>query len=110
MTENHNIDKLIKELQQCQLEKSEEVGFYNYLHKSLSETINYLIANDFSRLISILYRLDVSEKKLALLLKNIKDVTAGEIIAKMIIERQLQKLEVRKSSTATNNFNKEEKW
>ena len=110
MTENSDIKEIVNELQKFQLKLSDKISSYAHLHKILSDTINHLIVHDFSCLISVLYRLDVSEKKLELLLKNIKDIPAGEIIAKMIIERQLQKLEVRKSFTATNNFCEEEKW
>lgn len=110
MTENNNIEDLINELQQFQLEKSADINFYNHLHKALSEIINHLITNDFSSLISVLYHLDISEKKLKFLLKNAGNISAAEIIAKMIIERQLQKAEVRKSFETDNNFSNEEKW
>ncbi|MGI8637666.1 MAG: hypothetical protein ACR2KZ_19885, partial [Segetibacter sp.] len=45
--------------------------------------------------ISILDRLDISEKKLKQLLQQTKDATAGDIIAELIVERQLQKIDSR---------------
>lgn len=110
MTQDQNIIEIVNELQKFQIEISVDVNSYNHLQKSLSDSINHLIANDFSRLISILYRLDISEKKLKQLLKNSGDTPSGDIIAKMIIERQLQKIEIRKSFTGNTIFSNEEKW
>ena len=42
---------------------------YERLKEKLSQHINYLIVNDFQKLVSILYRIDVSEAKLKYLLK-----------------------------------------
>ena len=67
------------------------------LTKAIAERINYLITNDFSLLISILYRLDISEKKLKQLLQQTSNSTAGDIIAALIIERQLEKIKSRKA-------------
>jgi hypothetical protein len=65
--------------------------------KAIAERINYLITNDFSLLISILYRLDISEKKLKQLLQQTSSSTAGDIIAALIIERQFEKINSRKA-------------
>lgn len=110
MTKNDDIEEIVNELQKSQLQLSDEINSYTHLHTILSNTINHLITNDFSHLISVLYRLDISEKKLQFLLKNAGNTCAGEIIAKMIIERQLQKMETKKSFTANDSFFNEEKW
>ena len=68
----------------------------NELQQKLTAFINELIVNDFQRLITILYRVDVDEKKLKRILKENIGKDAGEIIANLIIERQIQKLETRK--------------
>ena len=76
----------------------------------LTTAIEELIRNDFSRLIHILYRLDVDEEKLK---KQIKDNHVGrhaEIICNMIIERQLQRQDARKKSGGNENISEEEKW
>lgn len=69
---------------------------------ALSEYLNNLILNDFEKLIFILYKIDVDEKKLKSVLNSNAEIHAGELLAKLIIDRQLQKIESRKNS-ATNN-------
>ena len=66
------------------------------LLQKLTVFINDLIVNDFEKLISILYKVDVDEKKLKRILKENAGTDAGEIIATMVIERELQKIETRK--------------
>ena len=66
------------------------------LQQKLTVFINYLILNDFQKLISILYKVDVDEKKLKRILKENAGTDAGEIIANLIIEREIQKIETRK--------------
>ena len=63
----------------------------------LSEYINELIQKDFSRLIFLLYKIDVSEIKLKQILKEQPQEDAGKIIAHLIIERQQQKIASRES-------------
>lgn len=102
--------EVIIELQKFQLEISGQIISLNELKKALSYILNGLITNDFSRLISILYRLDISEKKLKELLKNSINISAGDIIAKMIIERQTEKIKTRKLFLDNDSFCDEEKW
>jgi len=72
--------------------------------------INDLILRDFSRLIQILYRVDVSEQKLKDLLKQYPNTTAGSIIAPLIIERQEKKIESRNSFGKHQRGSNEERW
>jgi len=60
--------------------------------QKLAESINLLINSNFNKLILILYRLDVSEKKLKQLLATSPAHNAGVLIATMIIDRQLEKI------------------
>jgi hypothetical protein len=84
---------------------------YSELHAQLSAYINQLIKNDFDKLIAYLYRIDVNEQKLKLLLQQNPDEDAGNIIATLIIERQQQKIKSREQfSPQENNFDEEEKW
>jgi hypothetical protein len=77
----------------------------------LSVYINQLIEKDFQKLITILYRIDVSELKLKRLLKQHPDKEAGNIIATLIIERQIQKIKTRQQFKQGNeDFSEEEKW
>ena len=75
--------------------------FENYsnqdLESKLAIYINELIDKDFNKLVNLLYRIDISEQKLKIALQNQdKTISSGKTIAKLIIERQLQKLEFRK--------------
>jgi hypothetical protein len=73
--------------------------------------VDYLITNNFSLLISILYRLDVSEQKIKAFLNQSKDTTAGNIISKLIIERQLQKMASRTRFTdRPSDIPEDERW
>jgi len=77
----------------------------------LAEYVNRLITGDFNKLIYILYRLDISEKKLKQLLVGQQQTDAGLLIANMIIERQLQKIQSRKQYRMQDDgIGEEEKW
>ena len=82
------------------------------LRQILSEYINPLISNNFNKLISILYRLDINESKLKQLLLDNPSGDAGKIIADLIIERQMQKIKSRQSfrQKGENNIDENEKW
>ena len=53
----------------------------------LETLINDLIKEDFSKLVQLLYRIDVSEEKLKNLLKEHPNEDAGKLIAQIVIER-----------------------
>lgn len=81
------------------------------LQIQLSSYVNQLIQTDFQRLITILYRIDISEPKLKKLLQEHPAEDAGKIIAALIIERQWQKIQTRQQFSQQNdNFTEEEKW
>ncbi|TQD40608.1 hypothetical protein [Haloflavibacter putidus] len=67
------------------------------LKQVLGNYLNRLITEDFNKLIAILYRIDVSEEKArrALSVKK-KNESPGEILANLVIERQLQKIKTRR--------------
>ena len=87
-----------------------EVISEEQLLQRLSFFINDLIQNDFQNLVTILYKVDVNENKLKqLLLENAGEDTAL-IIAALIIERQLQKIETRKQFSSKSENEVDEKW
>ncbi|MEY4050943.1 MAG: hypothetical protein RL262_1777 [Bacteroidota bacterium] len=53
----------------------------------LETMINDLIKEDFSKLVQLLYRIDVSEAKLKNVLKEHPNEDAGKLIAQIVIER-----------------------
>jgi hypothetical protein len=80
------------------------------LKEKLAVHINHLINHDFEKLVSLLYRVDVNENKMRLLLEQKKGEDAGGLIADLIIERQLQKIESKKNSATDENIPDDEKW
>ena len=88
-----------------------KTGNDHYFNKQiLADKINELLISDFQRLVSILYRMDVSESKLKLLLKENPNIDGGIIIADLMIERQLQKNKSRQQYKKDENISDEEKW
>ena len=84
---------------------------FSEIHSQLSAYVNTLIKNDFDKLITYLYRIDVNEQKLKSLLQQNPDEDAGNMIATLIIERQEQKIKSREQfNKQDNNFDEEEKW
>ena len=80
---------------QVDIDLSEDIS-KNELQQKLTAFINELIVNDFQRLITILYRIDVDEKKLKRILLENAGTDAAEIITTLVIEREIQKIETRK--------------
>jgi hypothetical protein len=81
------------------------------LEEVLTIYANQLIQKDFQKLVTALYRIDVSEAKLKYLLQLQRNENAGNIIAKLIIERQLQKMESRQQfNNPPKDISEEEKW
>lgn len=77
----------------------------------LSEKINSMIRDDFNGLVQLLYRIDVEEPRLRYLLQQHKGEDAGRIIARLIIDRLLKKIETRRQYAAKNkDISDEERW
>ena len=80
------------------------------LYKQLQEHINWLINNNFSQLVQMLYRLDVDEDKIRSFLQNQQNIDAATLIANFIIERQLKKAGIRKQTKNDNGMLGDERW
>ena len=79
--------------------------------RKLKEAVNHLIVSDFSRLVQILYRADVSEEKIKNQLKATANIDAAEIIAGLFLQRQLEKIRSREQFKAKDDKScNEEKW
>ena len=77
----------------------------------LVDKINDLINNDFQKLVSILYRMDVSETKLKQLLTENSGTNAALIIGDLMIERQTEKIRSRQQfNKRDENISDDEKW
>jgi len=64
----------------------------SHLREVLVKTFEYLVEDDFQKLLQVLYRADVDQYKLKDLLENTEGKTTAEIIADAYIERQKAKV------------------
>ena len=76
----------------------------------LSDYINGLIVDHFDELITLLYRLDINEKRLKDLLQQHASKDAAPIIATLIIERQEQKIKSRALFKTAADIPEDDKW
>lgn len=77
----------------------------------IAAKVNDLIRYDFPQLTQLLYRIDINEQRLKKLLNEAGEKATAEIIAELIVERQIQKFESRKLFKPNENeINEEEKW
>lgn len=84
---------------------------FDKIRLKLISLINELINKDFDSLVQLLYRIDVSEKKIRAILDQNTGADSATILADLIIERQLQKIESRKHfSNKSEPKSDEEKW
>lgn len=66
---------------------------YEQLENELAKYLNNLMVTDFNKLVTILYRIDIAQEKAVLeLTKNAEKESAGDTLARLIIERQLEKV------------------
>ncbi len=81
------------------------------IREKLIALINELINKDFHALVQLLYRIDVDEKKIRLYLNQNTNEDSASLLADLIIERQLQKIESKKQFRRNKNHESdEEKW
>lgn len=107
MSNSQLIQQINKELV---IELQEKISLEE-LQSALAIHINQLIQHHFEQLVSLLYRIDVNEAKIKQLLQKHPDENAGNLIAALIIERQLEKLKTRQQfRNPESNINEEEKW
>jgi hypothetical protein len=88
--------ELIRDLNRSyELELAEHLGL-DQLEALLAEKLNNLIRDDFNALVQWLYRVDIDESKLKRLLSENIGQDAGRTIARLVMERQWQKMETRR--------------
>lgn len=106
--ENIELIRLVNE--EMAIDLPEQISF-NEIRKQLGHYINDLIVNDFQKLVSLLYRIDISESRLKQLLLKENHEDAGKVIADLIIQRQLEKIKTRQQFKQPNeNIDESEKW
>jgi hypothetical protein len=80
------------------------------MEERLIEYINHLLLYDFNKLVQILYRVDVDEKKLKELLQQNADTDAAVIIADLLIQRQEEKIKTKEAFKPDDKISDDEKW
>ena len=73
-----------------------DVGSLDEFKKYLQEKLKFLLEEKFDTLVNILYRIDINEKKLSELFSGKNRGSIPGVLADLIIERQLQKIHLRK--------------
>ncbi|HYV95084.1 MAG TPA: hypothetical protein VE978_25135 [Chitinophagales bacterium] len=74
----------------------------------LIDRIDFLLDHDFEKLLWILYRIDVSEEKAKAALAVTSEKRPAEVLADMIIERQIEKARTRtefRNKAAGDDYN-----
>jgi hypothetical protein len=74
----------------------QEAPTMDALEALLAERVNAMINGHFGTLVQLLYRIDINESRLRLLLQENQASDAGLLIARLILERQWQKILTRR--------------
>lgn len=100
-----NANALIKVINNLQIEEenSRDQSFEDQF-EVLVKFIDDLIQKDFNRLLTILYRVDISEEKLKTKLAENKEmkIQSAEVIAQLLIEREQEKIASRAKYSGKN--------
>ena len=87
-----------------------ETGDADALLHELAAHLNHLLQSDFSKLLNLLYRIDIPENTVAAALHEQPNTDAGIVLAQLIVERQIKKLQMRRQFNAPPNIPDDEKW
>ena len=110
MPNSNTLQWIKQELKEFAVEEVSAANSFEQLKAALSNYLNQLIVHDFNSLVALLYRLDISEKKLQELLA-LPHQTAGEVMADLVIKRQLEKIESRnKFKHPDDSIPDDERW
>lgn len=100
----------VEEIYQLLVQKPLSIQEKNDVRQQLVLYINQLLVEDFPNLVQLLYRVDISEKKLKLLLQENKDTDAAEIITDLLIKRQEEKQRMKEEFRKNDKIEDDEKW
>ena len=109
MSDNIILQEIADSIPEFQLKVFDTENSYEAFKNILVQKIRELINTNFAELVNILYRLDISEKKLKEQLQNDNPDSAG-VIADMIIQRQIEKIETRTLFKNHQDIPENEKW
>ena len=80
------------------------------LKEQLKVYINYLLLNDFNKLVQLLYLVDVNEQKLKQLIQENPQTDAAVLITDLLIQRQEEKIRTKETFKSNNDIAEEDKW
>ena len=107
----NNTSLAIKEINESFSLQLNENMTIEELRRILTPVINEYIQDNFQKLVTILYRVDVSENRLKQLLREDEGRDAASIIADLLIEREIQKIKTREQfKQPGDNIPGEENW
>lgn len=98
---------IVRDLRLQTLSSSDEAS----LQEELATYVEDLIQHDFPLLVELIYRVDINESKLKAALQNAVGNNSALLIARMIIDRQIEKITTRQQYVPKNpELNDDEKW
>lgn len=105
------LETLVKEIDPQLSLPARKIISYQQILEWLAGYIRPLLDKNFDQLINILYRIDVPERKVTDMLNTHPDKDAAYMIASLILERTLQKIQTRQQfSNPDTDISDEEKW
>ncbi len=72
--------------------------------------VNEMLVHDFAGLVNLLYRFDVPEDRIRQAVSANPGTDAANLIARLLLERHLQKLKFRKQFVSPEPISDDEKW
>ncbi|GET25009.1 hypothetical protein [Prolixibacter sp. NT017] len=69
---------------------------YHELHEQLVDQIRHLLTNDYQRLLSVLYQVDITQREITQAGLDLPDYNEMEVLAHQIIVRDLKKVLTRR--------------
>ncbi|MEX0811088.1 MAG: hypothetical protein WD048_02650 [Chitinophagales bacterium] len=97
LEQSHQLLQNHFELDSLETTENNKEALWEMAVAQLSSEIAHLIDNDFERLLYILYRIDVDEKKVREALAKSEFDKGPKIIAEMILLRQMEKIKTREA-------------
>ena len=80
------------------------------IKRQMAVYLNDLLLHDFSRLVQLLYRVDVDEKRVKAVLQQNPHEDAGLLLTELLMERQKLKSYKKETFGSFRNESDEERW
>lgn len=96
LTYQEDLEELLMSFKFMDITPCPTQAHFNEIINLMARYIDELIVNDFNKLLSILYRIDVSEEKVkGALAMDAGKASSGHTIARLLIERETEKIKLR---------------